>query len=193
MDEKQRTALSKFMALLLRHRPGDYGLALDPEGFVPLESLLAAVNGRRGWAWVRAEHVEEVIATQTKRRYEIVDGDIRAIYGHSVEAAVVYPQVVPPEALLHGTARRFVEAIRREGLLPMNRQYVHLTDDLALARLTGLRRDPQPAILRVDAARAHAGGVAFFQADNGVFLAKSVPAEYISDRETGRQGDRESA
>jgi putative RNA 2'-phosphotransferase len=186
MNESQRTALSKFMALLLRHRAGDYGLALDPEGFVPLENLLAAINGQRGWVWVRAEQIEEVIALQTKRRYEIVEGDIRAIYGHSLEAAVVYPQVEPPDLLLHGTARRFVEAIRREGLRPMKRQYVHMTDDPALAELTGRRRDPQPTILRIDAVRAHVAGIVFLQADGGVFLAKAVPPEYIvlEDRST---------
>jgi putative RNA 2'-phosphotransferase len=179
MNEAQRTSLSKFMALLLRHRAGDYGLAPDPEGFVPLDQLLAAMNRQAGWTWVGAQHVEEIIATQAKRRYEIVDDDIRAIYGHTLDAAISYPSVAPPAVLLHGTARRFVDAIQREGLRPMKRQYVHLTDDPALAQLTGRRRDPQPAIARIDAARAHAEGIVFFQADNGVFLAKTVPAQYI--------------
>jgi putative RNA 2'-phosphotransferase len=179
MNESQRTKLSKFLALILRHRAGDYGLALDPEGFVPLESLLGVINATKGWAWVRAEEVEEVIAHQAKRRYEIVEGDIRAIYGHTLEAAISYPQVAPPDVLLHGTARRFIAAIRREGLKPMSRQYVHLTDDPALARLTGARRDSEPAIIRIDAAGAHAAGVVFFQADNGVFLTKSVPPEFL--------------
>ena len=180
MNESERTQLSKFLALLLRHRAEDYGLALDPEGFTPLDQLLAAISAQRGWAWVRAEHVEEVIATHTKRRYEIVDGDIRAIYGHTLDAAIRYPQVLPPDVLLHGTARRFVESIRRAGLRPMRRQYVHLTDDPALALLTGRRRDPQPVILRIDAGRAHAEGVAFFQADNGVFLSKAIPVQFIA-------------
>ena len=180
MNDSQRVALSKLLALLLRHRASEHGLALDPEGFVPIDQLQAAINRKGGWGWVRAEHVEEVIARQEKRRYEIVDGDIRAIYGHTLATAISYPAVAPPDLLLHGTARRFVDAIRREGLRPMSRQYVHLTDDLALAQLTGRRRDPQPAILQIDAARAHAEGVVFFQADNGVFLAKQVPAEYIA-------------
>lgn len=181
MDDARRTKLSKFLALILRHRAGDYGLTLDPEGFVPLERLLEVINATKGWAWVRAEHVEDVIAHQTKRRYEIVDDDIRAIYGHTLDAAVSYPQVVPPDILLHGTARRFVDTIRREGLKPMKRQYVHLTDDPALAHLTGARRDSEPAILRIDAAGAHAQGVVFFQADNGVYLTKSVPPEFLID------------
>jgi putative RNA 2'-phosphotransferase len=180
MDDRQRVALSKLLALLLRHRAGEHGLALDPEGFAPLDDVLAAINNTRGWAWVRAEHVAEVIARQEKRRYEIVDGDIRAIYGHSLATTIIYPAVAPPDTLLHGTARRFVRSILHEGLRPMNRQYVHLTDDPALAQLTGRRRDPDPVILRIDAGRAHAAGVVFFQADNGVFLARAVPPEHIS-------------
>jgi putative RNA 2'-phosphotransferase len=179
LSESERTALSKLMARLLRHRAGEHGLTLDAEGFVSLEDLIAAINRERGWDWVRAAQIEEVIARQEKRRYEIVDGDIRAIYGHSLATAISYPQVVPPDVLLHGTARRFVEAIRREGLRPMRRQYVHLTDDPALALLTGRRRDPQPAILRIDAARAHAAGVTFFRADTGVYLARWLPPDFI--------------
>ena len=106
--------------------------------------------------------------------------DIRAIYGHSLATAISYPAVEPPDVLLHGTARRFVDVILREGLRPMNRQYVHLTDDPALAQLTGKRRDARPAILQIDVARAHTAGVTFFQADNGIFLARQVPAEYIA-------------
>jgi putative RNA 2'-phosphotransferase len=180
MNDSQQVALSKLLALLLRHQADAHGLALDPEGFVPLDQVLAAINQKSGWGWVRAEHVEQVIAQQAKRRYEIVDGDIRAIYGHSLATAISYPAVEPPDVLLHGTARRFVDVILREGLRPMNRQYVHLTDDPALAQLTGKRRDARPAILQIDAARAHTAGVTFFQADNGIFLARQVPAEYIA-------------
>ena len=179
MNDKQRVELSKLLALLLRHRAAEHGLVLDPEGFVPLDDVLAAITRQRAWDWVRAEHVAEVIARQEKRRYEIVDGDIRAIYGHSVDTAITYPPVDPPDRLLHGTARRFVETILCEGLRPMSLQYVHLTDDPALARLTGRRRDPDPIILRIDAAQAHAAGVVFYQADTGVFLARAVPPEYI--------------
>jgi len=179
MDETQRTRLSKLMALVLRHRAGDFGLRLDAEGFVPADELVAALRRQRGWASLTVADLEEVIATQQKRRYEIVDGDIRAIYGHSLDAEVSYPQVQPPALLLHGTARRFVAAIAAQGLRPMNRQYVHMTDDPALAALTGRRRDPEPAILRIRAAAAHADGLVFYQADSGVFLARAVPPQYI--------------
>lgn len=180
MSDSRQVALSKLLALLLRHRSADYGLHLDPEGFVPLDALLAVINKQRGWYWVRAEHIERLLAEQTKRRYELVDGDIRAIYGHSQVTAIQYEAIVPPALLLHGTARRFVDAILRDGLRPMNRQYVHLTDEFALAELTGKRRDPRPAIIRIDAQRAHAAGLEFYRADQGVFLTRHVPAEFLS-------------
>lgn len=167
------------MAMVLRHRAEEYGLRPDAEGFVPLDDFLEAVHRQRGWEWVCAEHIEEVIANQQKRRYEIVDGDLRAIYGHSIETAITYQQVVPPDLLLHGTARRFLEAIRRDGLRPMSRQYVHLTDDPFLAELTGKRRDAKPMIVRIDAAQAHRNGIVFYQADNGIFLTKGVPPAYL--------------
>jgi putative RNA 2'-phosphotransferase len=179
MNEQQQTRLSKFLALMLRHRADEFGLRLDPEGFVSLDELLGAINRERGWEWVREDDIKGIIATQQKRRYEIVDGDIRAIYGHTLEAAISYPLVVPPPVLLHGTARRFVALIQRDGLYPMKRQYVHLTDDLALAQLTGKRRDSQPAIIRIDAAQAYADGVVFYRADQGVFLTKHIPAKYL--------------
>src|SRR5690349_3355387 len=95
LSDSQRTALSKLMARLLRRRAGEHGLVLDAEGLVPLEDLVAAINRERGWGWVQAAQIEEVIARQEKRRYEIVDGDIRAIYGHSLATAISYPDVVP--------------------------------------------------------------------------------------------------
>lgn len=182
MNEQQRTDLSRLLALLLRHRGSEHGLVLDAEGFVGVEDLLAVIQRRRGWAWVRREHLDDIIATQQKRRYEIVGDAIRAIYGHSVSAAVAYPVVTPPAVLFHGTPRRSVAAILREGLKPMGRQYVHMTDQEALARLTGQRRDAAPAILLIAADRAHASGVVFFLADDGVFLAKHIPAAYVSEQ-----------
>lgn len=182
MNESERTKLSKMLALLLRHKGPEHGLILDPEGFVPIDDLLAALHRVKGWEWVGVEHLDEIIATQQKRRYERVEDDIRAVYGHSVEAAVTYPAVAPLDMLFHGTARRFVDTILREGLRPMSRQYVHLTDDPALAHLTGRRRDSQPTILSIDAVRAHADGVVFFQADNGVLLAHEIPAQYLALR-----------
>ena len=85
---------------------------------------------------------------------------------------------VPPAVLFHGTASRNVDAIRAEGLKPGTRQQVHLSLDTETARRVGMRHGT-PVIFRVDAARMHADGISFWQADNGVWLTDEVPPSYL--------------
>lgn len=172
--------LSKFLALVLRHKATDFGLQLDPEGFVTLDDLLAVLHRQSRWRSITRADLEQLVAEQTKKRYQIVGDDIRAYYGHSVSTTIEYPVVVPPAILLHGTPRRAVALIRAEGLRPMGRQYVHLTDDRQMAYKVGLRRDPNPVILQIDAEQAQADGVVFYDPGNAIFLTPHVPAKYIS-------------
>jgi putative RNA 2'-phosphotransferase len=113
-----------------------------------------------------------------KNRYSIVEDAIRANYGHSLDREIAHPAVVPPALLLHGTHEAARDAILRAGLLPMQRQYVHLTDDDSLARQVGARRGP-PCLLAIDAVAAHADGVVFLQANAHFWLAKHVPAQFV--------------
>ena len=118
-----------------------------------------------------------------KRRHEIRDGHIRALYGHSFPMRVAFEPACPPAVLYHGTARRFLPSIMEEGLRPMSRQYVHLSADTDMARQVGSRhdrRDP-PVVLRVDAAAARGDSVAFYPTGNErVWLCNALPAKYLS-------------
>ena len=92
---------------------------------------------------------------------------------------IEHPATEPPAVLFHGTSAAVVETILRDGLRPMARQYVHLSADVATARQVGSRRPGPVVVLVVDAARAHAGGVAFYDAGRGVWIADAVPAAYL--------------
>lgn len=46
----------------------------------------------------------------------------------------------PPPYLYHGTVTRYLDAIRTEGLRPMNRHDVHLSPDRETATRVGARR-----------------------------------------------------
>src|SRR5689334_8916997 len=127
LSDPQRTQLSKLLSLILRHQPERHGLALDDEGFVSLEALLAAVRRERRWSSVSEADLREVVATSDKQRFEIDGERIRARYGHSVPQKLTYAEIEPPEILYHGTAPRALPAIRAEGLQSMRRQYVHLS------------------------------------------------------------------
>jgi putative RNA 2'-phosphotransferase len=171
---------SKFLSLILRHRPEAAGIGLDAEGWADVPALLAGM-ARRGHA-LTLEELRQVVETNDKRRFAFdTDGSrIRAVQGHSRPVELGYAPVEPPERLFHGTVERFIASIRAEGLLPGRRQHVHLSPDRETADKVGRRRG-RPVILTVDS-RAMAGARhVFFRADNGVWLTARVPAGFIVD------------
>ncbi len=175
------TELSKAVSHALRHDPSSYGLALDSEGWVKIQDLVAALGNRHSdWENLDEERLQEMIDRSSKRRHEILNGKIRAIYGHSTPDRVVKQAAVPPELLYHGTASDVADKILSEGLKPMTRQYVHLSLDLHTAREVGARKDSHPVILQVRAADASRRGVVFYEGNESVWLADYVPGAFIS-------------
>jgi putative RNA 2'-phosphotransferase len=121
-----------------------------------------------------------VVAESDKQRFAIEGDRIRAQYGHSTDERIVKQSIVPQPVLWHATSPAAAESILRDGLLPMGRQYAHLTTDRELAMQAGRRKSPAPALLQIDAARAHRDGVVFSEGHDRVTLALLVPARYIS-------------
>lgn len=174
------TALSKFLSLMLRHRAADFGLALDADGFTSVDVVWSQVVKKFGerYTWVDLLEVVEV-AADSKQRFEIVNGRIRARYGHSAVRTISYPPVTPPELLYHGTTPETLDAIRREGLRPQSRQFVHLSLDESWARRVGARHSAEPLVLRVYALAAYQAGCVFHHPEPKHFLTLAVPPEFI--------------
>lgn len=177
---KQQIAASKTMSYALRHRPEEFGLVLDKEGWVDVKTFRAALAGHKGGVSLTEEDIAQIIAGSEKKRFEISGRKIRATYGHSTENKIELSPAVPPAVLYHGTSNRALDFIRKDGLLPMNRQYVHLSSDVATARKVGERHDRNPVILTVDAAKMHADGFKFFHsANDGTWMCEKVPFCYV--------------
>jgi putative RNA 2'-phosphotransferase len=152
---------------------------LDEAGWVSLQSLVDALRLEHNWSTLTVSDIGAMVAGAAKQRHEI-DGDrIRALYGHSVPALIRKAPATPPALLFHGTSRAAWATVRETGLVRMGRQYVHLSTDVETASAVGGRKDPTPVILLVDAARAHAAGVAFYEGNEMVWLADAVPAEFL--------------
>ena len=175
---RELISTSKFLSLVLRHQPETIGIALDDQGWIEIDVLLAAAN-RAGKKLTRPL-LERVVRENDKQRFAISpDGKrIRARQGHSVEVDLGLQPVQPPELLYHGTVAKFLDSIQASGLVRGSRQYVHLSPDLETARKVGQRRG-QPVILVVESGRMARDGFAFYQAENGVWLTASVPAQYL--------------
>lgn len=124
--------------------------------------------------------LEYIIKTSEKKRHEILGDKIRALYGHSIPMKIEKSIGNPPDILYHGTAKRFLDSILQNGLQPMNRQYVHLSADTETATQVGKRRDNQPIILKIDTKLAFLSGIAFYIGNEKVWLADSIPPQFIS-------------
>ena len=166
--------MSKFLAKYLRHSPHEFGLTLQPGGWVAVDDLLAAAR-KHGFP-IFYDELVECVETNDKQRFafDLTGEMIRANQGHSVEVDLQLEEREPPDLLYHGTVGRFVPSILELGLLPGKRHHVHLSGDAETAKKVGERRGI-PVILTVDARRMHRDGHKFYLSANGVWLTDSVP------------------
>ncbi len=176
MDERRTVKVSKYLSKHLRHQPERIGLTLDEAGWVEIDELIAACAAH-GFHFTRDE-LDHVVAANDKKRFAIEGTRIRASQGHSIEVDLGLPPATPPPYLYHGTVARSLDAIRAEGLRPMNRHDVHLSADRETATRVGARRG-RPVVLSVDAGAMHRDGHVFHLSANGVWLTKAVPPQYL--------------
>ena len=173
-------AVSKYLALVLRHKPEAAGLVLDAEGWAPVDDVLRAVRRRFG-AFSGAD-LQELVRSNDKQRYALDETGtrIRASQGHSVQVELGLEPVAPPPLLYHGTAARFLPSILDRGLVKGKRHHVHLSGDIETARKVGARRSGETAILEVRAADMAAAGHLFYRSANGVWLTEAVPPRWLA-------------
>lgn len=177
---KNQILASKAISYALRHNPGQFGIELDSEGWVDIDVLCKALETHKPYAHMTRKGIEDIIAASDKKRFEIKGDRIRATYGHSIEKKIEYTPQEPPTFLYHGTSRRAMENIVKEGLRPMSRQYVHLSSDIETAQRVGKRHDGYPVILIIEAGRMHNEGFKFYHTGNDTtWLCESVPFKYI--------------
>ncbi|GAB7129281.1 RNA 2'-phosphotransferase [Silvimonas sp. JCM 19000] len=169
---------SKFLSLVLRHKPEQIGLTLDANGWADLDELIELA--RQYGAQLDRPTVLEIVATSDKKRFALNEDQsrIRASQGHSVAIDLALAPVEPPAMLFHGTATRFVDSIREQGLRPGSRQHVHLSQDVATATTVGARHG-RAVVLTVDTAAMQRDGKVFYRSENGVWLTLAVPPQYI--------------
>ncbi|MDD3172671.1 MAG: RNA 2'-phosphotransferase [Herbinix sp.] len=171
--------LSKEVSYALRHAPWEYELELDSEGWVSATQLLEALSNSGKWRNVNLEDLQYMINTSEKKRHEINNNKIRAIYGHSIPMKILKEVRRPPSILYHGTSHDALDSILMNGLLPRSRQYVHLSQDINIARQVGKRRDEKPVILKIDADLAYNQGISFYYGNEKVWLADTIPPTFI--------------
>ena len=168
---------SKFISLILRHKPETIGISLDEHGWADVDELIAGISRTHE---LNKDILEEIVRTDDKQRYSFNEDKtlIRANQGHSLPVDVELDEVKPPEELWHGTGEKYVLSIDKQGLLPKSRLYVHLSKDEETAVKVG-KRHGKPVLYIVKAGKMYKDGYKFYLSKNGVWLTKEVLVKYL--------------
>jgi len=178
MNKNSIKKISKFLSLILRHKPETIGLKLDTHGWADIDELMAKSKNIK----LTRALIDEVVAQNDKQRFIIEGNKIRANQGHSIDVDLEFKAVTPPDMLYHGTATRFLESIIQTGLSKQKRQHVHLSKDIETAIMVG-KRHGKVVILEVDTKRMLEDGYEFYLSVNGVWLTDVVPVKYLKEQE----------
>ena len=171
------TTLSKFLSLILRHKPEVIGIKLDKHGWANVDELIKKMSKEK---YINKDILKYIVEHDDKQRYSFNEDKtmIRANQGHSINVDVELKEKEPPEILYHGTATKFAEDIEKEGLKHQNRLHVHLSKDIVIARKVGIRHGV-PVIFEVKAKEMFNDGFKFFISANRVWLTDHVPIKYL--------------
>lgn len=178
---KGHKKISKFLSLVLRHRPDILDLDMDEQGWVSVDELIQKSNAHGRTLDLKL--LQEVVADNDKQRFSF-DPErkrVRANQGHSVPVDLGYVPQQPPSELFHGTATRNLAGIFQTGLQKQKRHHVHLSPDEETARKVGARHG-KAAVLIIASGQMHAQGHTFYLSANGVWLTEEVPAAFIINR-----------
>jgi len=175
MENDEKVNVSRYISYLLRHNPED--LEMDKEGFVDLDKLVSKI--RRRCPSVDRDFLVRMVEESERKRFEIVDDKIRALYGHTIPVQVRLEEDKQIAWLYHGTTAEAAKEILEKGLRPMRRRWVHLSPTEEIALDVGRRRTNRPMILVIDVAEARKHGVKFFRVTDNVYVCKYVSAKYI--------------
>lgn len=165
---------SRFLSLILRHKPDLVNITLDKKGYAPVKDILESLS-------LTALELDEIVETDEKGRYSYNDDKtkIRANQGHSIDVEMDFKEDIPPDVLFHGTATKSLDNIYKRGIMKMGRQYVHLSKDYDTAVKVG-KRHGNPIVLKIDTKSMHNDGILFYISENGIWLTEHVPPKYIS-------------
>lgn len=174
MNNKDLVRTSKKLALILRHKPESAGIKLDKNGWAQTSDILKALD-------VNMSILETIVMNDKKGRYAFDNYQkrIRAVQGHSVNIDLELSPVVPPDFLYHGTAKRNIGSIMSQGVKSMSRQYVHLSTSFETAVTVGSRHG-EAVVFKVDTNSMHKNGIAFYRAENGVWLTDYIAPQYLT-------------
>jgi putative RNA 2'-phosphotransferase len=176
MTKNREIKISQFLSYVLRHKPESIGLTLNKNGWASVAEILN--NSKLSFSM---EELKQVVEKNDKKRFSFNENltQIKANQGHSVKVELAFQEIIPPETLYHGTAKRFIKSIQQQGLLKGGRHHVHLSKDIQTASNVG-KRHGNVVILLIDTKQMYQDGYQFYLSDNQIYLVDYVPSNYLT-------------
>lgn len=174
MDKEKELKTSRFISLILRHKPEVINAKLDNEGWCDINTLLKGCN-------ISFADLEKIVKEDNKGRYSFNEDKtkIRANQGHSIKVDLKLKQQDPPKTLYHGTSEKNLNSILETGINKAARHHVHLTSDYETAINVGSRRKGITIVFIIDSDKMKQDGYSFYLSENNVWLCDYVPKKYI--------------
>ena len=172
--------ISKFISLVLRHKPEVIGAKTDNNGYISNSILINGIKRKFDIDFTLID-LERIVKEDDKQRYSFSkDGNkIRANQGHSINVDLELSPIKPPDILFHGTCTKVKELILKDGIKHMSRRYVHLSKDIDTATKVG-KRHGELLIFSIDSKSMYNDGYKFYLSKNNVWLTDYVPIKYIN-------------
>ncbi len=184
MNDRELNRVGRTLAGTLRHFPDKFALNMDEHGWVDLERFVRSLRRRSPrLRWLKPHHIQGIIETDPKGRYQYRNGKIRATYGHSIDVDLDLPTNNIPPTLYYPATEEEIDILLETGLKPSDRKMVHLSKTYEDAEIAGKHRVDNPQIIEVNAKKCIEDGVVIQRAAPTVFLVKEVPPEYLSRAE----------
>ena len=181
MNDRELNSLSRIVAGALRHFPEKLGLIMDGRGWVDISSFIDALStSRSGFDWLRLHHIEALVDTDPRGRYQLDGGMIRATYGHTKDVNLNDLPVAEIDEFYYPVTEEEADIIIEGGLHPTERKKVHLSGSIEKAIEAGGVRTDDPMILRIDGKKAKKDGVKIYHAGIDVYVTDEIDAKYIS-------------
>lgn len=171
--------LSKKLSNILRHNAVKWSLPIRSDGFVKLSDLTSHYK----FSHTNEDEIRWIVFTSDKQRFQIStleDGKeyIRATQGHTIQSVTndgLLEEIHSPSEIpvcIHGTYKKNLPGIMRDGLKRCSRNHIHLATDKPNGKVISGARVNTEVFIHIDTEKAMANGLKFYRSVNGVILTE---------------------
>jgi len=153
---------------------------MDKQGWVEATEFVEAVKlQRRHFHFLETKHLQAVVETDPKGRYQLNSGRLRATYAHTLDLDLDLPTDQNPEHLYFACSQEDSDEYLEHGLYPGDRNMVHLSSTRLNALEAGRHIIGKPIVLLADVRAVEGAGHEIMKAGTTVYLTKDIPGEFL--------------